>query len=440
MKAAQDLWNIICRKAGVTIPLVFIQDNSLAVGCYNVDGFTIRHNSTTQNAAAVMAVAAIAERLFDAIMIHPSEDGIIVRIKEPDSRHLQINYTPKLVRNNYVNLSASGWDRTWFHWHHIPTIGSGGAAFHQSWLQNLFVKYPQLLPAGQTINRLTKSDIHHPDLPAIIYSEWEQRGKPDVVNLFEVDGTQFWWAAIHIPPPEYLNLGEKEQYIKSLGQGIHPILKVGITIRASDGKRYPITENFFLALTKIPRQNKYARQPNWRYNYTAFYLRAWLKVKEYFESKGATNLTYNILAYSNYRCIPEGDWDLRGFHVYYTSQTARAWNEEEMLQDTVEFLKWKKYGAKVIWRPNNLLRFENRLIHPIISTFLDIVKPDGIQVPPYNRPEWPLGNGIDYYAMFRTMAGKKYFNYFDHVSPQYMEWHDRMINGSTGEHEDEDDV
>jgi hypothetical protein len=451
MRAAQDLWNIICRKAGVNIPLTFQQDNTLPIGSYSVVGTHIKHNSTTANAAAVMAVAAIAEALFDAIMIHPSEDGIIVQIKEPDNRHLQINYTPRLIRNNYVNLSAGGWDRTWFHWHHIPTEGSGGPAFHRSWLIGLAQKYPQLAPPTGTPRENTKVNIWHPHFPEIFYNECKLRGMPPIISCFEIDGTGFWPVGSHIPAPSYLNPSEKEQFEKGITQGYYPNLRIGQLIRAADGRRYPVTENLFYAAAAIGLQNKYARSTSgWRYNYTALYLKAWLKVRDYFEATGATHVRFNILAYSNYRCLPNGQWDLRRFNVFYTSPTARAWTDQEMIEDAREFVKWKtavvdgtppEDQVKVIWRPNHLFRFENRLIHPLVSTYLQITRPDGLQLAPYYPPTFPFGNGIDYYATFRTIQGKPYLlNYLTHAPTGYSQWHDTMIDAQINPGTDEDDI
>jgi hypothetical protein len=148
--------------------------------------------------------------------------------------------------------------------------------------------------------------------------------------------------------------------------------------------------------------------------------------------------------------LPEGEWDLKRFNVFYTSPTARAWNEEEMLQDAEEFVKWKtafvsgtseEDKVKVMWRPNHYFRFENRLIHPLVSTYLQITKPDGLQLAPYYRPDWPLGNGIDYFAAFRAMQGKNYLRpYLDNAPEGYQEWFDQMSNASAELGKDEDDI
>jgi hypothetical protein len=441
MKEANELWALICRKAGVNIPLTFTVDNSLPVGAYCVKGATITHNSTTANNAAVMAVAAIAETLFGAVMIHPGEDGI--KIEKPffEIDELAINYTPTLVRNNYVNLSASGWDRTWFHWHHIPTEGSGGAAFHQSWFQDMLTDYPHLFDNTRPWTKSSKPDITHPDFPKAVFEQFIKRGAPKVVNLFEVDGTDFHWVNNYYRAPEFLNVGEKERYQMCINQSIKPNVPVGFAVRArADGLRYQLTDKFFTALQSIPNQSKYPRQPNYRCQYTGFYLDSFIKVRNYFDAKGYTDVIYNILAYSAYRTLPPGDWDLTRFHVYYTSQNANTWTFEEMLIDSIEARKWKTTGAKLIWRPNFILRLNpDRLSHHIISAYLRRVRFDGVQLPPYKRPEWPFGNGIDIYAAFRTMQGKEYIDYLNYVPDGYMDWHNSRITDVTAG-KDEDDI
>ncbi len=335
MQAAINLWNIIKQKAGVTVDLQFLADNSLPAGAYCVKGTTVTHNSTTANPGAVYAVARIAEELFDAIMIRPDAEGIIIQ-RFGSWRDLNISYTPTLERNNYVNVNASGWDRTWMHWHHVPTEGSGGSDFHKSWFLGLAQKYPQLAPAGNVVEN-TKPDITHPDFPAIIYSEWERRGRPDVCSLFEIDGTQFWWLIKHCPPPAYLNPGEINRYAVALGSNIP---------RPGDGKKqnvngvaYTLTDNLTWAQVNMPRNNRYSQQDQDRFNLTGYYLKMYKDVERYFDKQGAKHVRFNVLGYSAYRCMPDNVYiDLSRFNVYYTSPLASAWSLEEMLIDSDQFL------------------------------------------------------------------------------------------------------
>jgi hypothetical protein len=309
MREAQSLWQIICRKAGVTIPLTFIADNSLPTGAYCVKGATITHNSTSANNAAVMAVSAISEALFGATMDAPNEDAIQINKPFFDIDELVINYTPKLIRNNYVNIGASGWYRTWMHWHHVPTEGSGGSDFHRSWFLDLNAKYPQLGPVGE------KPDILHPDFPMAICSEYLARAaanlaNKDVCSLFEIDGGRYWWVLPHNPTPDYLNPFERERYMVSLSTGIRGFLRVGSSGRAADGVRYPVTDGFNLSRELLPINSRLTDESTPRYNYTAYYLTMYKRVQEYFDSLGLTNVTFNVLAYHAYRCFPDNYPDI----------------------------------------------------------------------------------------------------------------------------------
>jgi hypothetical protein len=440
-RAASDLWKVVSEKAGLKKNLVIKTDSSISEGGYRISADTIYHRSISTNPGAVYAVARIAEELWDAIMIRPGNDGIIIQRPGP-WRDLEISYTPTLVRANMINRSIDAASRTWLHWHHFPTKGSLDSTFwHQSWFIGLCLKYPQLAPPSGAVNEHTKPNVMHPDFPKIMHAEWVARGRPNHCNLFEIDGTQFWWMNNHYTPPAYLNLAERERFPTSISQSIKPTLAVGTMVRASDGKRYPITENFFIAFNAVPNQNKYPKSTNYRANYTAFYLDAFTKVKRYFDLQGDSHVIFNMLAYGGYRCLPEGDWDLSRFHVYYTSPGANAWEWEEMILDSREFVKWKRAGAKVIWRPNFILRPQNRLIYNLITTYIQITQPDGYQIPTYTVPTWPLGNGIDIYATMRAIQDKPYFDYFKHVPEGYMLWHNQMLfRDAVKSDKDEDDL
>jgi hypothetical protein len=400
MREAQSLWQIICRKAGVNIPLTFITDNSLPIGVYCVKGYNVRHNSTTANNAAVMAVAAISEALFGATMDEPSEEAIQINKPFFDIKELVINYTPRLIRNNYVNIGASGWHRTWMHWHHVPTEGSGGSDFHRSWFLDLNAKYPQLGPVGE------KPDILHPDFPMAICNEYLARASAnpankDVCSLFEIDGGRYWWVLPHNPPPDYLNPFERERYAVSLSTGIRGFLRVGSTGRGPDGIRYPVTDGFNVARELLPINSRLTDDSTPRYNYTAYYLTMYKRVQDYFDSLGLTNVTFNVLAYHAYRCFPDNypDIDLSRFHVYYTSQQARAWTYDQMRADIKDVLRWKATGAKVIWRPNHLFRPQDRSIARMLEMYLGACQFDGIQAAPF----YTDGNMEDYLACFKAM-------------------------------------
>jgi hypothetical protein len=57
-------------------------------------------------------------------------------------------------------------------------------------------------------------------------------------------------------------------------------------------------------------------------------------------------------------------------------------DEKSMLEDAAEAVKWKATGAKLIWRPNNLFGGKKD-IAPLIIRWLEIVQPDGLQIPPF---------------------------------------------------------
>jgi hypothetical protein len=438
---AQNLWKVIETKSGVKKPLTFISTTDVP-GSYRIQGDTIYYSDERNNPGSVFAVARLAEEIYDAIMIRPGSDGIIIQ-KNEGWKRIEAEYTPLYVRNNWVNRPTNPDNRTWLYWHHIPNKGSLDSTFwHLSWFEGMCLRYPQLAPKdGRIITEQTKPDITHPDFPKIIYDEWVARGRPAFCNLFELDGTGFWWMNQYYLPPANLNLGERETFVKAVNQGTKPLLAIGSSVRASDGKRYPITANLFTALNAIPNQNKYPKAPNFRHNYNAFYLDVFIKIREYFDKQGDDHVIFNILAYSSYRCLPHGDYDLRRFHVYYTSQTAQAWDWDEMIMDAKEFVKWKSTAAKVIWRPNFILRPQDRLIYSLVTTYIQLTQPDGFQIPPYTSPSWPLGHGIDYYAIMRTMQGKPYSDYFKYVPDGWMLWHNSMIlKGAAKPDKEEDDI
>lgn len=425
---AKNLWRIIEDKAKIKKNINFVEQENVA-GSYKIIKDTIYYTDESNNLGSVYAIARLAEELFDAIMIKPGIDGIIIQ-KNEGWKDIEVSYIPLYIRNNWVNRPTNPDNRTWLYWHHIPNKGSLDSTFwHKSWFEGMCLRYPQLAPKdGRVINEQTKPDITHIDFPKIIYEEWIARGRPDYCNLFELDGTDFWWMNKYYIPPSNLNIGEQERYQMCINQSIKPNVQVGFWVRARlDGKRYQLTDNFFTTLNAIPNQNKYPKSASYRNNYTAFYLTSFIKIKDYFDKQGDTHVNFNILAYSGYRCLPEGDFDLKRFYVYYTSPTANAWNWEEMIIDSKEFIKWKKTGAKVIWRPNFILRPQDRLIYNLTTTYIKLTQPDGFQIPPYTSPTWPLGHGIDYYAVMRTMQGKSFQDYFKYVPEGWMQWHNNMV-------------
>lgn len=387
MKTAQDLWHYIKTKAEVKTDLVFWEDKGIAEGAYVIDGNLITHNSGVRNPAAIYAVARLSQELFKAEMTGETIDSIVLT---PNVwRDLQIVYTPRMVRNNYVNTATNS---LFLWWNHVPTIGSGGSNFHRSWFLGLCFKYKQLSPEGE-VREDTKPDITHPDFPEIIYKEWELRGKPDICSLFEIDGTEYWWVNKHISTPSYLNQVEKERFEITLLNSLPGIFHVGSTMRARlDGIRYPITENINWARQLIPRDN------NNRYNYTAFYLKVYKDVQAYFDKMGATHVIFNVLAYSAYRCCPENmQVDLSRFHVYYTPTFRGNNTTKELVEwDIPEVLKWKTTGAKVICRMN--FPFEKKGNGSLFADYVNACEFDGMQVPPF-VPE----NITDYVEYFKNL-------------------------------------
>jgi hypothetical protein len=436
---AESLWSLICSKAGVSKKLHFVEDKKQPVGGYTIKADTVFHNSDNNNQGAVYAVSRIAEELYDAVMIRPEPDGIILQ-KKSGWKDLYITYVPKYVRLNFTNNRPDPNTRLWLWWHHIPTYPtSDGRFWHVSWFRGLALKYPEIAPHEGQITESTKCDITHPRLPEIIYKEWQARGSPNYCSLFELDGTRFWWLLRLNPAPVYLNDGEKDRYYTALLSNIHPSFTSGQRFTLN-GIRYTLTDNLAWALAIYPKNNKYARAERSRYNLTSYYLRFYKAVQAYFDSQGANHVRFNILAYSAYRCLPDHEQvDLTRFDVYYTSPTARSWTNEEMLQDAAEAKKWKRTGANLIWRPNHLFKPENRLIYPLISEYLKNVEFDGFQLAPYYRPVWPLGSGIDYYATFCTLLGRDYVDYFKYVPYSYFDYHKKMLQGQNENSVDEED-
>jgi hypothetical protein len=374
MKQAYDLWEYIKEKSGVKTDLIFGEDKSLVEGSYVIDGNLIVHHSSSRNPAAIYAVARLSQELFAAKMLGETVNTIVLTPNE--WKDLQVVYKPNLVRNNYVNTPINS---MFFWWHHIPTEGSGGANFHRSWFLGLCLKYPQLTPPGVSAKETTKPDFSHPEFPEIIFKEWQLKGEPDIVSLFEIDGTEFDNIKKHIVTPDYCNPIEKERFEISIRNGMPGVFTIGSVIRAkSDGIRYPVTANINWARAIIPRDNE-----NRMYNYTALYIQMYKSVQNYFDSQGANQVTFNVLAYSAYRCFPENlQVDLSRFHVYY-APTFRGNNitHDRMLHDIAEPIRWKKSGAKVIFRMN--YPFEKKGNGKLIAEYLKAVQFHGIQAAPF---------------------------------------------------------
>ncbi len=83
---------------------------------------------------------------------------------------------------------------------------------------------------------------------------------------------------------------------------------------------------------------------------------------------------------------------------------------------------------------------EGKLNYKLISEFISIVNPDGVQLAPYYKPAWPKGNAIDYYACFQAMRGKDWQPFLNNVDKETALWIQAASGAKGVKGEAEDDV
>jgi hypothetical protein len=387
---AKYLWKIIEQKSGVQKELTFVPFDA-EPGSYNISGSTIYYSDASNNPGSVYAVAALSGALHVAVMTKPDISGIHL-LKPGKWQDLSLSYTPKYVVNNYVNIPNSGWERTWMWWHHIPTLGTGGANFNRSWWLGMCLKYPQLAPPTGPIGFNTKPNILHKDFPKIVYDEWVLRGKPEYCSLFEIDGSGFWWATDLFPIPKELNETDKQAFrgCISIGRINYWYNRQSPYFKANIRKWLPVVDSI-------------------RVNLNDFYVQAYKNIEAYFNEQGATSVRFNILGYSAYR-VPSATvmaTDLSRFDLYYTSPLPATWTQSEMMKDRQVWNHWKATGARMIWRPNLWFtdRFYPHLNFQKHCAFVRLVQPDGLLITGYTPAAIPLIQGLNYYTMFRQSQG-----------------------------------
>lgn len=401
------------------------KDETLPFSSYTIRGSQIRYNGDRDNNTAVYAIARLSEDLLGAKMLWPSGDSIICSESTPQSDEIKRKLTTYSVtwRSQYYtimffNQSTRGDEALWFQWHHISTAGHP-AGIHTSGFRGLAKKYPYLnryITPTTVVTDTKKIDLLHPDVPGILYEKWVADGKPKIVNLFEIDGTDFPYR-YKFPLPSGLNRYEQETFGDTIAAATPIRFDTvngkfqGKCKKYDDGENSCITKYYADNIGKWLHFYMAANRPDSRGRLvlTPFYIEAYKNIEKYFIQKGVTDVRYMIFAYSAYYYMPPDlQVDLSNFDVYYTSPGSSSWNRSDMENDIANYNRWKKTGAIMIWRPNLWFanRFDPYFNFNLHNEFVSRVKPDGFMVTGYTPGAIPAAHGINYYTLFRTLQGR----------------------------------
>ncbi len=185
----------------------------------------------------------------------------------------------------------------------------------------------------------------HDDLPAILYQDWIDRGRPDTYSLFEVDGNGYWWQA-----EQYdftgLNDGNRDWAKKVLGQGLEPDWSHP---SIANSPNTPEMRAWWNDNVIVHQAHPLGKR---RVSHLHLYIEAYKKIEEYFISQGA-NIRFRILGYAAYYFWNENpDVDLSNFDLYLCPPETQRWDSKTRNVATQNMRRWARTGCRIIFRPN----------------------------------------------------------------------------------------
>lgn len=220
-----------------------------------------------------------------------------------------------------------------------------------------------------------------------LYRQWLFQGRPDLVNLFEQDGSDFKnitplffadipnrFKAVEINGLVY-DITQDPEFVKVISNSIHYGAPAGFNFSwtTNPHKHKWWRENFY-DLFEIqnntcpnPRDYKFwlnmgsvTNDNSWQANkivLTRYYLKWYKIVETLFESRciaeGYPVPRFRVLAYSNYYTFPKDvNIDLSRFEVWFSSPAISDKSEGRVALDIANWSRWSASGAQMIWRPN----------------------------------------------------------------------------------------
>jgi hypothetical protein len=272
------------------------------------------------------------------------------------------------------------------------------------------------------------------------------------VNLFEQDGTNFFWLAtlqLSEIAPEYhvvtIN-GTKYRLVDGEGEKADPefasVIRYAIIYgAASNGLSFPFTanphkflwwRNNHLKIWKKVHNNQQVNAEDWQIRLnsgsvtndrawlvnklvnTHYYIQAYKEIESYFKVKCAETKIplprFRVLAYANYHFLPENvNVDLTNFDVYYTVFNIAKKPGSNNYPETENLQRWKDTGARIIWRPNAFYQ-SRQLPYYAFNSWFKLLEYgrnifSGIFIDGYTPANGSGSQAINFYLMARGLRG-----------------------------------